>query len=171
MRFVEIGVIFLSLALLFSFTGPFIIDPPTRLVDLLWANPQRYLEYIFQAFVFLVLPSIIGISFVIFGYTKKKEGTAEISPQWALAIIAGVFLVWGILYISFDYGAYQNAMRTLHNIRIEGLENLVVAIYATVLLAGGLLVLAGLLVLYLPLKTLYARLRGQNEKPSVITSI
>ena len=162
-RFIEIGLVFISLAFVLSFIGPLVMDPFSRLVNLLRANPQRYLEYVFRAFLFLILPSVVGIIFVIVGYRKKKDGPAELSPQWALAIIAGIFLVWGTLYISFQYTACQNAIRTLYANRIEGLENLVLAIYATVSLAGAVLVLAGLLLLYLPLKTLHGRLFAKTE--------
>jgi len=163
--FVEVGLVFLSLAFILSSIGPLVLDPSWRLVVLLEANPQRYLEYVSNAFFYLVLPSVIGISLIIVGYTRDNKNLAELTPQWALVVIAGIFLAWGSLYLFFNYRAYQNAITYTDYNRIQGLDNLILTIYGARLLAGELFVLAGLLLLYPPFKTLHGRLRDRAENP------
>jgi len=162
MRYFEVGLAVLSAVLVFSFFGGLVVlDSSTRLVDLLAIDSQRYLHYLFKAFFYLILPLTVGIVFIVIEYKKNRRNLHELSPQWALAIIASIFLIWGALYLSFLYNGYYDAIEYVHNNAPAGewgIDNLLLTIYVTTSVAGGLFLLAGLLLFYPPLKILHDRL-------------
>jgi len=161
MRYAEIGVIVSGLAFISSFFAVASMDPYWRLVNMLAANPQHYINYVWSMLLYSILPLTVALILVVVGYKRERAYSTKILCQWPVAVIGGIFSVWGALRILLSLNAYSNALSTAHYQNIGEIDGLILTIYATTSVAAVLWLFTGILFIYLPLsnKLCYARSR------------
>jgi len=160
MLYSEIGLLLLPFAFAISFYGLLSIDRPLRLDAILSANPQFYVSYVWNVFLFLIFPLVIGLTFIIVGYKKERMLSNGTFSQLSLGVIGAVFTVYGVFQLLWDYRSYYEAINIAHNLSHLGIIGLFLTIYATASIAGTLWLFTGLLVVYSPLHNSWRKVRA-----------
>jgi len=157
MRFirVEVGLIILLFAFIMSLFCSITIDPPWRLLNILEAHPNLYLSYVRNALLYLILPVSVGLAFSILGYIRERKSPTRVLDGWPLLmIIGGIFVFWAFLWLRFAYTSYFDAISRAHSWsitpRVAGIDNLILAVYATASVVGILWLSAGILFMLSP---------------------
>lgn len=111
---VEVGLLILSLAFLVSFFSGIYIDlAEGRIIYILEANPHRYLEYMRDAFLYLILPLTVGLAYSIIAFVRERKSPTGVLEWWLpLMLVGGFFFFWGI------YGGWRVYTNYLDVIRV-----------------------------------------------------
>jgi len=147
--YVAVGLFILFFALILSFFGGAIIDPSWRLVAILAANSARYSDYIRDIVVYLILPPVVGLAFVMKGYAAERARFRRIFAEWPMIGIGAVFLVWGCLKVLLLLRGYNDTLSSAYSNGVSGIDGSILLIYATASIASLLWVLIGILLVYL----------------------
>ena len=167
---VEVGLLVLSLAFVVSFFGGLGVGIDLseywRLVAILEANPQRYLEYIRDSVLFLILPPAAGLAFSIIAFMKERKSPTGVLKWWLpLAVFGGFFLLWGAYGLQWRYTRYCDAIRGLNMYGPQGISGLILAVYATASVGGILWILAGILFILSPVFKMTLRNNMERKAP------
>jgi len=147
---VDVGLLILSLAFIFSFFGGLnvTLDLGDRLVGILQANTNQYWNYVRDALLYLVLPPAIGLLFSIIGYVNEvKSPSGILDVYWLHLTVFGVFFSFlGVYGVYWTYGEYvldiSLARNVFHSVEIA---SLVTNIYLYVWLSNAFWIIAGIL--------------------------
>jgi hypothetical protein len=101
---VEIGLLILALAFVVSFWGGLgvgiVLGESHRLIPILEDNPNSYLKYVQDAFLFYILPPAVGLAYSIIAFVREKKSPTGVFKQWLPLAVAGCFFfVWGALIL------------------------------------------------------------------------
>lgn len=146
---VELGLLILCLAFAVSlFTGVWISEPG-RLVDILEAHPHFYLNDVWYAFRYYVLPPALGLVFSIIGYRRERKSPTGVFEWWLPLVVFGCFFFsWGALGLWGKYTCYLDA--TAYWLYSVDIADPVLAVYATESVAFILWLFAGVLFILSP---------------------
>jgi len=149
---VEVGLLILSLAFVVSlFTGVW-IGETWRLGVILEANPHVYAEYVWDAFLYYVLPPAVGLVFSVIAFVRERKSPTGVLKWWLpLMGFGGFFFFWGVYGVLGTYGDYLSAMRWLHLHGPAEIADLIVKVCLGVWIAGVLWILAGVLFMLSPI--------------------
>jgi len=151
---VEVGLLILLFSFAVSFVGGVSIGPFWRIIAILEANPHRYLEYVWNAVLYLILPPSVVLAFFIIGYVRERKSPTGILDAWPILVVFGFILIffWGVLVLRYKYTSYCDAINWLTRYgNAPGLEDLILAIYATSSAGYVLWVFAGVLLMLSPI--------------------
>lgn len=134
-----------------SFVGILEAAEP-NIVPRLEADPDRYLRYVQNGVLFLFLPALGEICFIIVVHVGRGKIRSELLDWWSILLTFGIvffsFGVFGIIYsIHSYYGAINYAL-------LENNSNIqfhIWAVYTTAAIGLILWMLAGVLFILLPL--------------------
>lgn len=151
---VAVGLVILFLAFIVSSFVSVSIDP-LDLLDVLEAHPNLYLSYVHNALLYLILPVSVGLAFSVLGYIRERKSPTGILDGWPLLmIIGGIFVFWAFLGLQWAYTSYFDAISEAHSWwvtpRVAGIDNLILAVYATASVAYILWLFAGVLFMLSP---------------------
>jgi len=112
---VEVGLLILTLAFVASFFGGLGIGIDLgewhRIISILEANPNRYLEYMRDTLFFCVLPPAVGLAYSIIALVREKKSPTGVLEWWLPLTVAGCFFFfWGVLCLRFTYTCYIDAI-------------------------------------------------------------
>jgi hypothetical protein len=113
---VEVGLLILSLAFVVSFFGGVGIDlAEYRIIDILEANPGRYIEYMLDAFLYYVFPPAVGLVFSIIAFVRERKSPTGVLEWWLpLMVVGGFFFFWGVYGVWWTYTNYLDVIGWLH---------------------------------------------------------
>jgi hypothetical protein len=152
--FLEAGSLILALAFPVSFFGGLSVTIPlaeTRILDVLIANPQRYLDYVRDAFLSMILLPALGLVLSIIGFVGEIKHPTEILDKWwlLLTVFGGFFFFWGAYMLSWTYTNYSYITR-LATSSVDIMKPLQ-AVYAAVSVGDVLWIFAGILFMLSPI--------------------
>lgn len=152
---VKLWLLFMLLVL--SWFGIFnVLTDGYKLDIMLEANPQRYLSYIANAVLYLIVPPTIELAFIIISFSRKRKfGTEARSCRLILFGYGILFLFLSVYGILTTISSYHAALGTLTR-STRYLEGQILVIYATAATGFALWTLAGFLFMYLPTHSLYS---------------
>lgn len=168
--YVGVGLLILSLAFSVFFFGGFnltfdLINNP-GIVGAFKAYPNLYLNYIKEAFLFLILPPATGLAVSIIAFVKEiKHSTGIFDKFWFhLAAFGGFFFLWGALGNVWTWGSFFEAEEYLVHLMetsygFAGIKEHVLEVYETVSVGYILWLFAGALFVFLPLFEMALRKR------------
>lgn len=167
-NYVEVGSLILAVAFPVSFfLGLNVtLDLSWRIVVILEANPHRYLGYIRDAFLYLILPPAVGLAFSIVGFIRERENL-QFFDEWRLhlTVIGGFFFFWGLLRLRWTYTSYCDNIRWVAKYSVVDIANPILAVYSAVAVGNILWLLAGVLFMLSPV---FKRLRAYKTSVSPI---
>lgn len=152
---VEVGLLILSLAFVVSFFGGLNVTIDLseywRLVAILEANPNRYLAYMRDALLYLIMPPAVGLAFSIIAFTRERKSPTGVLDWWLpLAVFGGFFFFWGAYSLSWTYTKYSAAIHEAELYSSINIADIILAICATASVGGILWALAGVLFMLSP---------------------
>lgn len=111
---VEVGLLILSLAFVVSFWGGLGVGIDLgefRIIPILEANPNRYFEYMRDAFLFCILPPAVGLAYSIIAFVRERKSPTGVLEWWLpLMVVGGFFFFLGSLWALVDiyhlFGCY-----------------------------------------------------------------
>ena len=170
---VEVGLLILSLAFVVSFFGGLGIGIDLhefRIIAILEANPNRYFEYMRDAFLFLILPPAAGLVFSIIAFVRERKSPTGVLAWWLpLMGFGGFFFFRGAYGLWSTYTTYLDVIQHWVNafrVRVE-----IVDLISKVCLAGMvgdiLWLFAGTLFMLSPVFKMTARDKGTGLKATV----
>jgi len=92
----------------------------------------------------------VGIIFIMVGHRRERTSSIRFFSSWPLAIIGGIFSMWGAFQLLFSLNAYLEAINTAHYQNISGIDGLILTIYTAASVAAALWLFVGILFIYLP---------------------
>jgi len=123
-RVVEVGLLFLSLAFVVSFFGGLGIGIDLgeyRIIPTLEANPDRYIEYMLDAFLYLILPLTVGLAYNIMAFVRERKSPTGVLAWWLpLMGVGGFFFFRGVYGIWWTYTNYLDVVQMV-NVEIADL--------------------------------------------------
>jgi hypothetical protein len=155
---VEVGLLILSLAFLVSwFTGVW-IGEAWRLAVILEANPHVYAEYVWDAFLYYVLPPAVGLVFSVIAFVRERKSPTGVLEWWLpLMVFGGFFLFWAVYGVWWTYGEYLETIQWLHQYGKAEIADLIVKARLEVWIAGVLWIFAGVLFMLSPIFKMMVR--------------
>jgi len=152
---VEFGLLILLLAFLVSLFGGMNVTIDLaehwRLIAIIEANPHRYLDYMLNGFLYLILPPAVGLAFSIIAFIRERNSPTGILKWWLpLAVFGGFFFFWGVYTLRWTYTHYYDARHGLELYGSMDTANLILPVYATASLGGILWIFAGVLFMLSP---------------------
>lgn len=113
---VDVGLLILTLASIASFYGGMSVTMDLseywHLIAILEANPHRYMEYMLNAFLYLILPPAVGLVYSIIAFVKDKKSPTGVLEQWLPPVVGCLFFFWGIYGLRWTYARYFDVMRS-----------------------------------------------------------
>lgn len=126
------------------------------LVGTLEWNPNRYLDYMRNAFVFLILPPAVGLAFSVIGFVRERRDSSNGLRGLSclpLMVVGGFLSWWGVHGVWWNYDFYLDAIHYAERWSVDLAEPLL-KLYATAgvgfilwLIVGLLWLVAGLLLM------------------------
>ena len=113
---VEVGLLILSLAFVVSFFGGLGIGidlGEQRIIYILEANPDRYILYMGDAFLFCILPLTVGLAYSIIAFVRERKSPTGVLKKWwlPLMVVGGFFFLGslrGLVDLHQLFGCYTN---------------------------------------------------------------
>jgi len=152
---VEVGLLVLSLAFVVSFFGGLGIAIDLgehRIIPILEANPHRYLDYMRDAILFLILPLAVGLAFSIIAFIRERKSPTGVLERWLpLMVVGGFFFFRGVYEVWWTYTNYLDVIRWLHAYGPAEIADLVLKVCLTVWIGDILWMFAGFLFMLSPI--------------------
>jgi len=116
---VEVGLLLLPLVFVVSFFGGLgiAIDLSEwgRIIHILEANPHRYIEYMLDAFLYLILPLTVCLVYNIIAFVRERKSPTGVLKWWLpLMFFGGFFFFWGIYGVWWTYTNYLDLIRMVN---------------------------------------------------------
>jgi hypothetical protein len=158
---VELGLLILSLAFAVSFFGGLtaIIDfgEYWRLIAILEGNPHRYIEYMLNAFLYLILPPAVGLAYSVIAFIRERKSPTGVLKWWLpLTVFGCFFLIWGIYGFQWTYTHYCYAIRWAN----VDIADLILKVCLAVWMGDILWMFAGVLFMLSPIFKMMLREKG-----------
>jgi hypothetical protein len=155
MRFhVQVGLLILALAFVVSFWGNLGIGidlAEHRIIYILEANPNRYLEYMRDVFLFCILPPAVGLIFSIIAFAReRKSPTGVLDWRLPLTVVGIFFFSWGVYELWWTYTHYLNVIHWANTYGYVNIADLILKVCFAVMVGHILWVLAGTLCMLSP---------------------
>jgi len=152
MRFrVEVGLLILSLAFAVSIFGGLSVCMDWHLTATLEWNPHRYLDYVWDAFLFLILPPAVGLAYSIIAFVRERKSPTGVLKRWLpLTVFGGFFFLWGVLTLRFSYLNYCEVVRWVDAYGAAYIADLITKIYVAASVGRILWLFTGLLFMLSP---------------------
>ncbi len=152
---VEVSMLILSVAFVVSFFGGLNVTIDLseywRLVAILEANPNRYLGYVRDALLYLILPPAVGLAFSSAAFIRERKSPTGVFKWWIpLAVFGGFFFVWGVYSLQWNYTQYCEAIHEAKLYSSVDIAGPILAVCATASVGSILWLLAGVLFLLSP---------------------
>lgn len=154
---VEVGLLILSLAFVVSFFGGLGIGidlGEQRIIYILEANPDRYILYMRDAFLFCILPPAAGLVFSIIAFVREKKSPTGVLKWWLpLMVVGSFFFFWGIYGI---WWTYTNYLDVIQMVNVE-IADLILKVCLAVWIGDILWMFAGFLFMLSPIFKMMVR--------------
>lgn len=149
---VEVGLLILSLAFVVSFFAGIGIDlAEYRIIDILEANPGRYIEYMLDAFLYYVFPPAVGLVFSIIAFVRERKSPTGVLEWWLpLMVVGGFFFFWGVYGVWWTYTNYLDVIGRLHAYGSAEISGLIRKVCLTVGIGDIVWMFAGFLFMLSP---------------------
>lgn len=152
---VEVGLLILSVAFVVSFFCGLCVTIDLgenwRLIAILEANPHRYLSYAQNAFLYLILPPAVGLTFSIIAFIREMKSPSGVLKWWLpLVIVGGFFFFWGVHTLRWTYAHYCDAIRCVDLDSPQNIAGPILSVYATASVGSILWLFAGVLFILSP---------------------
>jgi hypothetical protein len=140
---VDVGSLILAFAFAASFWGGLGIGidlAEHRIIYILKANPNRYFEYMRDAFLFCILPPAVGLAYSIIAFAREKTPTVL---RWWLPLMAvgGFFFLWGVYGLWWTYTSYLDVIRWMNAYDSVQTVDLILKVCSAII-AGHILMLS-----------------------------
>ena len=170
MRFrVEVGLLILVFAFVVSFWGSLGISidlGEQRIIPLLEANPDRYLEYMRDMFLFCILPPAAGLIYSTIAFVReRKTSTAVLRWRLLLMVVGGFFVLWGVYGVWWIYNDYLNVINWINMYGPVEIADSILEICLAAIIGNILWLVTGFLLVLTPiLKNANEERRGYTVK-------
>ena len=168
---VEFGLIVLIIAFMISLIGGFGVtwDLGYKIVDKLQAIPDQHTWYIQNAFLFLFLPPLVGLTFYCIAYAWEiKSPTGILQKKWLCITAIGVFFfVWGVYETYWTLYSYGWNMNYATESGLTQTASLLPDIYITVAVANAFWISAGILLMTSLIFKIIFQTKHKNSKTKV----
>jgi hypothetical protein len=159
MSYLKLGLAISTFALVISFIASVGVGEPYRVVMILHNNPSSYIEYVLHAFVWILLPPLLGL-LLLLGSLKWDRKMSKEVPKWALGVFGCLFLLSAILILNFARNTYAEALQSANLHDILGIDSFLLMTYATVFAAGILWLISSVTVFYMMIKHILHDMRS-----------
>ncbi|MEA2089164.1 MAG: hypothetical protein U9O89_00165 [Thermoproteota archaeon] len=133
----DVGLIILSLSLVtFIFANVGTFGESWRLVVILEAHPQFYLNYLQRILLCGILPTATGLAICIVGCVKERKSSTGSFYDWFLLILGGFFVFWGALHLQRTLIDYYETIEYTQHYNVGYINGFLLAIYAAYSLVG-----------------------------------
>jgi hypothetical protein len=163
---VEVGLLILSLAFVVSFWGGLGVGIDLgefRIIPILEANPNRYFEYMRDAFLFCILPPAVGLAYSIIAFVRERKSPTGVLEWWLpLMVVGGFFFFWGVYGLWWTYTTYLDVIQHWVNafrVRVE-IVDLISKVCLAVMVGDILWLFAGTLFMLSPIFKMMLREKG-----------
>jgi len=160
---VEIGLLVLSLAFVMSFFGGLGIGIDLgehRIIYILEANPDRYVLYMRDAFLYLILPLAVGLAYNIIVFIRERKSPTRVLEWWLpLMVFGGFFFFWGIYGVWWTYTNYLDVIRMVNAYGPVEIADLILKVCLAIWIGDILWMVAGFLFMLSPV---LARVRSSS---------
>jgi hypothetical protein len=148
-------LLFLSLAFAVSFFGGLGIGIDLgeyHIIPILGANPDRYIEYMLEAFLYLILPPAVGLAYSIIAFVREGKSPTGVLKKWwlPLMVVGGFFFFWGVYGVWWTYTNYLDVIGWLHAYSSAEISDLIRKVCLTVGIGDILWMFAGFLFMLSP---------------------
>lgn len=162
---VEVGLLILSLAFVVSFFGGLGIGidlGEQRIIYILEANPDRYILYMRDAFLFCILPPAAGLVFSIIAFVREKKSPTGVLKKWwlPLMVVGGFFFFWGIYGVWWTYTNYLDVIRMVNAYGPAEIADLILKVCLAIWIGDILWMFAGVLFMLSPI----FKMNGKGER-------
>lgn len=152
---VEVSMLILSVAFVVSFFGGLNVTIDLseywRLVAILEANPNRYLGYVRDALLYLILPPAVGLAFSSAAFIRERKSPTGVFKWWIpLTVFGGFFFVWGVYSLQWNYTQYCEAIHEAKLYSSVDIAGPILGVCATASVGSILWLLEGVLFLLSP---------------------
>ena len=152
---VEVSLLVLSVAFVVSFFGGLNVTIDLseywRLVAILEANPNRYLGYVRDAFLYLILPPAVGLAFSSAAFIRERKSPTGVFKWWIpLAVFGGFFFFWGVYSLQWTHIQYCEAIHEAKLYSSVDIAGPILTVCATASVGSILWLLTGVLFMLLP---------------------
>jgi hypothetical protein len=151
----EVGWLILPLAFVLSFWGGLGIDIDLgehwRLIAILEANPNRYLDYVRDAFLFCILPPATCLVFSIIAFARERKSPAVVLKWWPLMVVGAIFFLWGVYGLWWTYTRYLDAIHWVNAYGPLEIADLISKVYVAVMIGDILWLFTGILLTLSPI--------------------
>jgi len=156
MRFrVEVGLLILAFAFVISFWSSLELGidlGEQRIIPLLEANPDRYLEYMRDVFLFCILPPAAGLIYSIIAFVREaKTSTAVLRWRLPLMVVGGFFFLWGAYGVWWIYNDYLNVINWINKYGPVEIADPILKVCLAAIIGSILWLFAGLLFMLTPI--------------------
>jgi len=159
---VDVGSLILAFAFIVSFWGGLGIGidlAEHRIIYILDANPNRYFEYMRDAFLFYILPPAVGLAYSIIAFARERKTRAVVLRWWLpLMVVGGFFFLWGVYGLWWTYTSYLDVIRWINAYDSVQTADLILKVCSAMIAGHILWVSAGILFMLSP------RLKRRREK-------
>jgi len=159
---VELGLLILSLAFAVSFFGGLGIGIDLgvyRIIYILGANPDRYIEYMLEAFLYLILPPAVGLAYSIIAFVRERKSPTGVLKKWwlPLMVVGGFFFFWGVYGVWWTYTNYLDVIRMVNEYGPVEIADLILKVCLAVGIGDILWMFAGVLFMFSPIFKMMVR--------------
>lgn len=166
---VEVGLLILSFAFVVSFWGGGLgigIDlAERRIIPILEANPNRYLEYMRVAFLFCILPPATGLVFSIIAFAREKKSPTGVLRWWLpLTVVGGFFFFWGVYGLWWTCTHYLDVINWVNAYGPVEIADLILKVCLAVIVGDILWVFTGVLFMLSPMFKMMLREKNPYNK-------
>jgi len=159
---VEVGLFILSLAFVVSFFGGLGIGIDLgeyRIIYILGANPDRYIEYMLEAFLYLILPPAVGLAYSIIAFVRERKSPTGVLKKWwlPLMVVGGFFFFWGVYGVWWTYTNYLDVIRMVNEYGPVEIADLILKVCLAVGIGDILWMFAGVLFMFSPIFKMMVR--------------
>jgi hypothetical protein len=148
--YIGVGLLILSISFPVSLFGGFDVTQTLaegRLCHILMENPQSYVDYVQDAFHYMILLPAVGLVFSIIAFIKEAIYPTEVLDKlWlSLTVFGGFFLFWGVYGLSWDLNSYSEDSRWANMYSLVNIAEPLRAVYTAVSVGYILWICAGIL--------------------------
>jgi hypothetical protein len=159
---VEVGLLILSLAFVVSFFGGLgiAIDLSEwgRIIHILEANPDRYIRYMRDAFLFCILPLAVGLAYSIIAFVRERKSPTGVLEWWLpLMVVGGFFFFCGVYRAWWTYTNYLDVIRMVNEYGSVGIAGRILKVCLAVWTGDVLWMFAGVLFMLSPVFKMMVR--------------
>ena len=128
-----------------------------RVVAILEANPNSYMQWVWVALVLGILPVAAGLVLCIVDLILRRRARVGSLRDLLLLPVGGFFVLWGIYYFLTAYGNCVRAISWADQWSVMGINNSLQAVYAGYESVGILWSITGIFLVAIAASGMHAR--------------